>query len=330
MSWFTEKRFDFIGVGDTQFDMFLELADQTKILQDPETGVQYLALENAKKIPVARLTNVYAVGNSVNAAVGASRLGLTSALYTHIASDDIGKREIQVLKDEGVSLRHVTHDAKRASNISIVLNYRGERTILVHHEQREYSLPALPPCSWMYYSSVAAGHEKLHEQIPVYVGTHKVKLAFNPGSFQLKEGMRVLRPILGATRALFLNKEEAQMLAGQEGEFARLVKILHGYGPDIVVITDGPKGSYASDGKSLRFLDVFPAPVVERTGCGDAYATAFVSALFYGKSVEEAMRWGTFNSASVLQKIGAREGLLSKKEIERLSREHGQFQPTVV
>ncbi|MBI2003218.1 MAG: carbohydrate kinase family protein [Candidatus Wildermuthbacteria bacterium] len=330
MSWSSPKRFDFIGVGDAQFDMFLELAEQVKVLEDPDTRAQYLALENAQKIPIARLTNVYAVGNSVNASVGASRLGLTSALYTHLGNDDIALRETQVLKDEGISLRYVRRDEDRASNISVVLNYQGERTILVHHEPRAYNLPSLPPCSWMYYSSVATGHAKLHEQIPVYVGTHKAKLAFNPGSFQIKEGINVLRPILGATHALFVNKEEAQTLTGQQADVPRLVKLLHGYGPDIVVVTDGPEGSYASDGKSLRFLEVFPAPVVERTGCGDAYAAAFVCALFYGKDVAEAMRWGTCNSASVLQHIGAREGLLKKDEIEHRLKEHDKFQPTVI
>jgi len=54
---------------------------------------------------------------------------------------------------------------------------------------------------------------------------------------------------------------------------------------------------------------------VERTGCGDAFATAFVAALHCDKSVEEAMRWGTANSASVLGFVGPQKGLLKHDEM---------------
>ncbi len=302
----------------------MELEEETKVLKDKK-GTKYLGLVFAEKIAVTKVTDVLAVGNAANVAVGSSRLGLKTALYTMLGDDDAGKEMAQVLQREGVAKDYIVFDKKRKSNLSVVLNYKAERTILVHHEKREYSLPKLAASRWLYFTSLGQGHGKLHTQIPRYVKRHKVKLAFNPGSHQLAEGVRKLLPILNVTTVLFVNKEEAQTLVGKEKDIKRLLAKLRELGPDVAVITDGPKGSFASNGVHTHFLPIFPAPLVERTGAGDSYGMGFVAALAHGKTVSEAMRWGTVNSAFVIGKIGAREGLLKKGEMAKILKNHPRF-----
>lgn len=323
-------KFDLISVGDTQYDVFLELEEETKLLKDPESGVDYLGLVFAEKIPAKSYRVVPAVGNSANVAVGASRLGLKSAFYTHLSKDRIGEEEFEIFKQEKVSADYVVWDKKRGSNFSAVLNYKGERTILVHHEPRDYSLPKLAPAKWLYYSSLAAGHEKLHTQIPKYVKQYNVKLGFNPGSHQLKEVLAVLSPIMQATTVFLVNKDEAGELLGNSDDIKELLQGLKSRGPQVVVITDDGKGSYCFDGTNFYHLDIFRVPVVEMTGAGDAYSTGFVSALALGLDVKEAMRWGAMNGAAVIQKIGAREGLLTRKAMETLLGQNSGFQPTAL
>ena len=323
------KSFDLISVGDTQYDVFLELEEETKVIRDQEDGKNYLGVVFAEKIPVKSYTAVPAVGNSANVAIGASRLGLKSAFYTVLGDDRVGKEELEIFKKEKVSTDYITWDQKRGSNFSAVLNYRGERTILVFHEPREYNLPKLVLARFLYYSSLAKDHEKLHTQIPSYIKESGAKLVFNPGSHQLKEGLLVLQPILEVTSVFLVNKEEArELLDTTEQDVKRLLELLRKQGPEIVVITDNGHGSYCSDGSGAYFLDIFRVPVKEMTGAGDAYSTGFVSALAYGKDIKEAMRWGAMNGASVIQKIGAREGLLKKDEMEKMLQENPKFQPT--
>jgi ribokinase len=319
--------FDLISIGDTQYDVFLELQEETKVLKDPESGTEYLGVVFAEKIPVKSYTPVAAVGNSANVAIGASRLGLKCAFYTHLAKDTIGKEEIEVFRQEKVSTDYVVWDAKRASNFSAVLNYKGERTILVHHEPRDYNLPKLAPSRWLYYSSLAPGHEKLHTQIPEYVKQYGVKLAFNPGSHQLKEGLAALSPVMQVATVFLVNKDEARELLGSSEDMQELLYGLKSRGPEIVVITDNGQGSYCFDGASFYHMDIFRVPVIEMTGAGDAYSAGFVSALALGLNVKEAMRWGAMNGASVIQKIGARQGLLTRKAIETLLEQNQGFQP---
>ena len=60
---------------------------------------------------------------------------------------------------------------------------------------------------------------------------------------------------------------------------------------------------------------VLPVDAYERTGAGDAFGSGCISALIKGKSFEEALLWGTVNSASVIGYIGSQKGLLREHEM---------------
>ena len=93
---------------------------------------------------------------------------------------------------------------------------------------------------------------------------------------------------------------------------------MHSLGPKIVVLTDGHKGTYASQGDELIFQPIYPdeKPPYERTGAGDAFSSTTVVALILGKNLEEALKWGSINAQAVVQEIGAQKGLLTRKQIE--------------
>ncbi|MDO8633650.1 MAG: carbohydrate kinase family protein [Candidatus Wildermuthbacteria bacterium] len=309
-------KFDLISIGDTQYDVFLELEEKTKLFQ--EDTQQYLGVAFPEKIPAKKYTAVPAVGNSANVAIGARRLGLKTAFYTHLGYDHVGKEEIEIFKKEGVATDYIVWDKEKGSNFSAVLNFQGDRTIIVHHEHRAYKLPKLSEAKWIYFSSLAEGHEVLHQEIPEYVKKTGAKLGFNPGSFQMREGLEAYRELLKVTTVLFVNKQEAQTLLGiQEQDEKALLEGLKAWGPEIVIITDNGNGSYAFDGKEYFHRDIFKVPVIEMTGAGDAYSTGFICALAYGKDIQTAMTWGAANAASVIGYIGAREGLLKKDELEK-------------
>ena len=101
-----------------------------------------------------------------------------------------------------------------------------------------------------------------------------------------------------------------------------LAKSIAALGPKVAVITDGPRGAYCYDSHTDKsfFMPSYPdpKPPYERTGAGDAFSSTFTSALALGKSVQEALRWAPINSMSVVQKIGAQEGLLTRPALEQL------------
>jgi sugar/nucleoside kinase (ribokinase family) len=77
-------------------------------------------------------------------------------------------------------------------------------------------------------------------------------------------------------------------------------------------------------------LPILEAPAVERTGCGDAFASAFLAAIMDNVTIPEAMRWGTANAASVIGRVGSQAGLLTKTEIEKVLKAHPELKPKVM
>jgi sugar/nucleoside kinase (ribokinase family) len=116
-----------------------------------------------------------------------------------------------------------------------------------------------------------------------------------------------------------MNREEAVDVTGASYDSLKdLADALHTLGPKIVVITDGPNGSYASyDGKLVSIPNYpDPAPPLDRTGAGDAFASTIVAALAHGESIETALTWAPINSMNVVQHLGAQAGLLKREDID--------------
>ncbi len=308
--------YDFIAIGDSTLDVFLQLSEASLSCQINKEQC-LLCLEYAEKIPVDKVTQIPGAGNASNAAVGASRMGLRSAIVSVLGKDDLGKEILLGWKKEKVGTKYVTIDTKRGTNYSTVLNFKGERTILVHGEKRDYKLPKLDKTKWIYYTSLGPGHEKMEKQLLVHLKKNpEVKVCFNPGTKQLRRGLKSIMDIVRRSDIFIVNKQEAELLLGDgERPILNLLVAFHHINSKIVVITDGPNGSHATDGKTVWSMGIYPGPVVERTGAGDGYATAFTTALIKGWSIPEAMRAGTANGWSVVQYIGPQEGLLNETKM---------------
>lgn len=306
--------YDIISVGDATLDVFVNL-QEASVLCNLQKDMCQLCLSYADKIPVEKVQRLIG-GNAANNAVGSSRLGLKAAFYSIVGNDETGRNIMETVCDAKVSCEYMQIDKKQESNYSVVLNYKGERTILVYHIDRTYKMPKFKPTKWFYLTSMGKNHMDFHMELLAHIKKTGAQLGFNPGTHQLKQGLEKLKPLLAETSILFVNKEEAQRLVGQIVDMKELIVTMKRVGPKIVVITDGGQGSYAYDGVDFWKCGVTKTPVIERTGAGDSFATAFLAATIQGKKIPEALHWGTMNSASVITKVGPQEGLLTKQQIQ--------------
>ncbi len=317
-------KYDIVSIGDTTIDAFVEL-HEASVHCNLDRSDCVLCFSYADKVPYESLLMLPA-GNSTNNAVGSARLGLKNAFVTSVGADDNGYKIIKELTHEGIDTQFVHVDKKATTNFHVVLAFQGERTILIKHNKFSYKLPNLNT-QWIYFSSMAAGTEKFHQELVKFLDKHKqIKLSFNPGTFQMRMGTRKLKGIYKRCEVLCLNRQEAQLvLKLQSRNVKTLLKGMHNLGAKIAVITDGRDGSYASDGSKVWYLDQFEGSHIEATGAGDAFGTAFTAALFYGKSIPEAMAWGTINGGNVVEHIGPHEGLQTKAQIENYMKKHPKF-----
>lgn len=307
--------FDLISIGDARIDNFVHL---------PEAHISCtlnrerceICLNYGDKIPVDGI-NCLPAGNNNNNAVGAARLKIKTALYCNIGDDGNGRMILDHLKQEGVATHYITVHKNVPTEQSVVLTYKGERTILVYHYPWEYNLPDLEWTRWVYFSSVSSSFLKtsLISQIEGFVERTGASLAYSPGTNQLNHGVKKYSKLLSLTKLFIINKAEAKKVLGmpeeKKVEIKKLLVGLADLGPKFIVITDGAEGSFGFDGEEFFQIGIFPANLVEATGAGDAYSSGLLGGLFYGNDLPEAMRWGAANGAAVVEQVGAQAGLLT-------------------
>jgi ribokinase len=260
--------------------------------------------------------------------VAFARLGLNSGLAANVGSDPFGRDIIAALEKNDVDTRFVHINPGRKSNYHYVLWYKEERTILIKHEEYEYHWPrfrVIDIPKWVYFSSISEHAMEYHDQISAWLEAHPtVKLAFQPGTFQIEAGVKRLAKIYERSDILAVNREEATTISGGDHhDINDLFDKLHKLGPKTVLISDGHAGAYASDGTQRWKMPIYPdpKPPFERTGAGDAFTSTFVAALAKGSDVQGALLWAPINSMSVVQQVGAQAGLLSEKQLEKYLRE---------
>lgn len=321
----SDNQLDVLAIGDVVIDDFIKLLDDRAVTYENEEG-KWLAMPFATKIPFAHSEIVYAVGNASNAAVSFAKLGLKSGLISNIGSDDHGRGIIDALHKKKVDTRFLRVHHGKVTNYHYVLWYKEERTILIKHEEYDYEWPKFHPADvpkWVYFSSISKNSlDSYHDKVSDWLNENpEVKLALQPGTFQLEAGAERLKELYKRTEVLLVNREEAAYVcSGNKDDVHDLFNKLHEIGPKIVVITDGPAGAFASDGENRYRMPPYPdpAPPFERTGAGDSFSSAFIAALAKGNTIEGALQWAPINSMSVVQKMGAQAGLLTADEIEDL------------
>jgi sugar/nucleoside kinase (ribokinase family) len=109
------------------------------------------------------------------------------------------------------------------------------------------------------------------------------------------------------------NLEEAKMICGLDDRRDTLRYFLD-RGARHVIIKMGAGGSSIGfyDGGSLQEIRTpsFKVPVVDSTGCGDAYNAGFIKGLSLGWDLERAARLGSACGGLVIQGLGSDAGII--------------------
>ncbi|GAG29709.1 unnamed protein product [marine sediment metagenome] len=166
-------------------------------------------------------------------------------------------------------------------------------------------------CRWVFLTDLAGTSNDLLFEVARRVKEKEVKLAYVPGQKELALGKEKLKPILEAAEILVLNSHEAEMILGRGMRTKEMLTEFKKLGVGIPVITSGPEGSDAYDGKEFYHQEITPkVEVIDRTGAGDAFSSTFTAGIILGKTVPESLLFAAKNSSSVVTKIGGTDGLL--------------------
>ena len=316
--------FDVITIGAATRDAFIK-SKYFKLLSSPEfISGEGLCLPAGAKIDVEDI--VFATGGgATNAAVTFARQGFKTAALCRIGEDVSGREVLADLNADDINTGYVICCQKEKTAYSmLILSESGERTVLVYRGASENIEPAdiskTVSAKWFYLSG--ALDIKVVERVLKIAGEASVPVAFNPANRELKLGLGKLKDILGEVNVLILNREEGAYLTKIDyRDESRIFKKLDEYVKGMVVLTDGQRGALVSDGRTLYRAGVYPEQkVMDKTGAGDAFGSGFVAGLIKTNNIECAFQLASANATSVVEKIGAKPGILSAKDFTENAR----------
>lgn len=110
------------------------------------------------------------------------------------------------------------------------------------------------------------------------------------------------------------NEEQALMMSGAD-DVERAALTLLEEGPRAVLVTLGGEGSLIATASGITRVPALDVPVVDTTGCGDAYCAGFIAGLVDGREVLAAAGLGTAVAARVAGGLGSDAGLDGASEL---------------
>jgi len=236
-----------------------------------------------------------------------------------------------------------------------VLVYRGASNFINWEDAPQNKMKT----KWFYVTSLGGhakraqshaergGDIKLLKKIFDFAGRKKIKIAWNPGGGELALGIKKLSKYIKQTAVFNLNREEAAELADLPfNNLDGIIKKLESVVGNVLVITDGKAGAYAVQkfpisnfqfpikiqnlkskiyNPKSKFIIYFASSLgtkpLSTTGAGDAFGSGLVAGLILKNNLDYALRLATLNSDGVIQKMGAKNGLLeSRPSLKKLKK----------
>jgi sulfofructose kinase len=250
-------------------------------------------------------------GPAANAAVMVANLGFKAAFAGYLGDDFFGDKHLKELNDHGVNTRLVVRGPAPTPISTVLVKPDGKRA-LINYKTGTHPLAADALDFSGVHPKVALfdGHEP-HVSI-AYCGELRdrhIPTVLDAGSLHV--GTQAL---MSQVDYLVCSEKFALQAAGSvELALAQFAEIA----PN-VVITLGERGLHWRRGAEQGFMPAFTVADVDSTGAGDAFHGAFAAAVAQRMDWRETLRYASAAGALCCTKMGARPGLPTREEHNRL------------
>lgn len=309
--------YDVMTIGSATVDAFVDTG--SKLFQDVKGG--YVKVPFGDKILVKHIY-FSTGGGATNTAVTFARFGLKTAFLGRVGLGANGDRVLRDLKKEGIDTSLVCREKGNRTGYSVILDAKAhDRTILAFKGSNDHFCTADVPSRkintrWLYCSALVGDAYMALEKGVMAAKRSGGKVMFNPSSYLVKKGRKFLDKVLQNTDILVFNKEEAELLVGKGKIEHALIRCAR-CGPSMVIITDGSKGVHVYDGTSIYIVKTHGVKPIETTGAGDSFGSAFLATYIKKDDIEFALQAGVANAESVISFPGAKQGILTWREMEK-------------
>jgi len=227
----------------------------------------------------------FAGGNSLNQTIRYRQMGHQSAFIGALGTDDAGDRIAALLQTESVDISHMYRVNGNTACNQIVNDEVGERYgVDGAWEGGVYQKFELADTDWEYISGFDIW--STHANSPSYMEAlrRKSKSQFMSVDFLHLKDYDLLEKSLRVVDIAYFGGT-----ADMADDLARIAKNNRG----ILVLTLGPEGSIAFEGNRSHTQPALPMDkVIDTTGCGDAFQSAFTASYFHTKDIQASLLAG--------------------------------------
>jgi sugar/nucleoside kinase (ribokinase family) len=262
---------------------------------------------------------ITAAGTAAGTSVDLAKLGADVVVLGAIGDDELGELLVRMLARHGVDTTRLVRKPADQTSVSILLiGDDGERRVVVrlpgangHLTLDDVDFDAIAEADLLHVGGV--------DVLGKFAGEPLLEVMAFARSRGVPTSLDVLGPcderiaerLAPALRDADYFLPNADQLTGLTGcaEPAEAAAALRRLGVGCVVATLGADGSLVSSERGQSFLPAFDVPVVDTTGCGDAFAAGFIVGVLSGRDEESAAWLGTAAAAQVVQGLGSDAGI---------------------
>lgn len=276
--------------------------------------------QNIDLLDEIRLT---VAGTAAGTAVDLAKLGANVVTVGAIGKDELGNFIVDTMRRYGINTDClVRKDGVQTSATMLPIRRNGERPALhVLGANAQLSLEDTP---WDALKSVDYLHfggtyllPKLDgapmAEVLKFAKQHDVVTTCDILAVPHEDMLGVIMPSLPYIDYFMPGIEEAAMISGLPVEDTdAIVEFFLARGLRYAVFTMGSRGSIIASRELATPIRVpaFKVPVVDSTGCGDAYCAGFLVGLSRGWSIEDCGLFGAAASALVITGLGSDAGIV--------------------
>ncbi len=268
-------------------------------------------------------------GKGANQAVAAGRSGANIAFIACTGDDDTGERVRKQLASDNIDIAPVSVVASESTGVALIfVNGEGENVIGIHaganaalttervaeQKERIASADALLMQLESPLESVLAAAKIAHG--------NQTTVALNPAPAR-----ELPDELLSLVDIITPNETEAEKLTGvrveNDEDAAKAAQVLHDKGIDMVIITLGSRGVWASQRGIGQRVPGFKVQAIDTIAAGDTFNGALMTALLEGTELPEALRFAHAAAAIAVTRKGAQPSVPWRKEIDDFLRQQG-------
>lgn len=282
-------------------------------------------------------------GAPTNVAAGAAILGASAGLIAQVGKDHFGEFIRQMLWDAGVDLEHFHLTPDYATQLAFVaLDERGVPDFAFHVKQSADQMleEAQVPDSYLRQAQIFhLGSITLINEPVRSASLKALEIAHDEGLLvsvdpnlraplwrSLDDAHEAITELVQSADFLKVSDQEMTFITAQE-DLQSGIRALYDMGPELIAVTRGPEGSVIFNGRDFLEIPPFRVPVVDTTGCGDAFVAATLTRFVESdndigemsvEELEDIFRFASASAALAATAEGAIPAMPGREEVLEL------------